>query len=951
MRKCKKRNQCGFLAIAFCLLALFSCRSRLNIKNFIEKEIAKDKKSDFVFSPLPLLGTKFQFFKTSDSVTATANIFNEHKIPLIASIEFPDEFKDLFEKVPTLKNDKVINSTEFEFKFKTETSGETAIPVQVILRREEDRREFGIKSCILRCNNPPVAPKITFTDDAFTISFAKYEKDIAKVGIRIQTGEANELVEVSGEVLGFSETTLSQKVPVAEFFQKYSKIAKSGLRKCFVTVTDNVGLTTVSETSGTHNYATNAQISKIVIEGDGIINPDNGSNLSQYEISLGNKYTGTYYIPVTNEHRNKTGVSYKVRYNESDLSRGATLSPTDSTDPTLIKEINFTNSSTEQNLEFKVESEDKQSSNDYKLKIVLTNATAFIKQLDVYKPTGASANTATFDETKKLAIVDISYNDNDSKEFVISQRLPDNISLYAEVQYSYDNGARWQNFQKDKQITVQLENTKVGSYSQNILFKVRSEYDKLKGENKFTKYTLTLNYKIESNITGNEFELVVDPSIVDVPNLFGNEQTPTITLYSKNGNMLKTFSAKDANKTIQLDDTNIEKELVNGVDSYYVTASIGDIEKGVCVAFGWMINGNEDPSIAGYTSVRIPVTKGSRTTIGLKYNNNSHVTTWGEGVNEEYTVKIDDNIIDYVSNDKVAPLRLTNFYKKDSEKSIKLNEDIYKHIETLGITDSITPLFASSGTDVYIGDCSIILPPALKALSQKAFKGMSGLEEVQFSNDFKGEIDGRAFESCHKLNKISMPQKNSYSVGDYRTDEKGNLLKKIKEAKSMTGAIDEYAVVAVGRRNVVPTIENNGSEYVISEICNYALYHHKCKKVHINCEGDTSSNQHLEKIGKEAFLITQDQKYFSSNNKFYLYILDWGDLLPLSSGDIPTIDGTAPTFSDDSVSPVTVYIVSTRNGRTKENWEKDRKNKWVAKWGMSPDFKKGATIEYAEKFE
>lgn len=146
-----------FFIISFLIFAVVffvQCTQRIDLKKFIEIELAVGNSDDLVFYDIHDVGAKGKSYVPSQKpITGTVPIENEYNLELSAQISYGKNKERLFKTLPTVDT-AASNSKEikFTFKFKQDADASTQhsvgqeVPVTVTLIKKLNGTVFATKS-------------------------------------------------------------------------------------------------------------------------------------------------------------------------------------------------------------------------------------------------------------------------------------------------------------------------------------------------------------------------------------------------------------------------------------------------------------------------------------------------------------------------------------------------------------------------------------------------------------------------------------------------------------------------------------------------------------------------------------------------------------------------------------------------------------------------------------
>lgn len=366
--------------IIFTLSFGTSCKQRMNIKEFIERELAKDRSNTIVLYDTSATGYNNTVYVPSENdITGTVNIKNEYNVGYTAVLTLDAPSQSAYfaagkaPKITLSENDKF----QFKFTFKKEADGNASskgaeVPVTVKLIKKEGGALFAEKHFTIRCNTPPAPLQVSSSGDSFTL---KRDADSIYHDISLVTCTCT--LATNGK--SFDKSFFSRDFASGETSFIVKKLLKtppnnvllynaSGKRTLTGFVTDTVGLRSKEfSCEGDYRYGTGATLSGCKL--DGVSVEFNSTDLKAEKEVSGNEATFTI----------------------GDISPEATLSCTGGTYDSANKKISISAiSETGKTVTITVKSEDEKTTNIYTL-IVKKNATVVL-----------DANALAGDAWKKL---------------------------------------------------------------------------------------------------------------------------------------------------------------------------------------------------------------------------------------------------------------------------------------------------------------------------------------------------------------------------------------------------------------------------------------------------------------------------------------------------------------------------------------------------------------------
>lgn len=166
--------------IIFTLSFGTSCKQRMNIKEFIERELARDRSNTIVLYDTSATGyNDIVYVPSEKDIIGTVNIKNEYNVGYTAVLTLDDPSQvSCFDKAPEISVTEA-GKFQFTFTFKKEadaggtednTAGKGAmVPVTVKLVKKEGGALFAEKRFTIRCNTPPARLQVSSSGDSFTL--------------------------------------------------------------------------------------------------------------------------------------------------------------------------------------------------------------------------------------------------------------------------------------------------------------------------------------------------------------------------------------------------------------------------------------------------------------------------------------------------------------------------------------------------------------------------------------------------------------------------------------------------------------------------------------------------------------------------------------------------------------------------------------------------------------
>lgn len=241
-----------------------SCKQRMNIKEFIERELARDRSNTIVFYDTSATGYNNTVYVPSiKEIIGTVNIKNEYNVGYTAVLTLDNP-----SQVSCFDGDKAPEITvteagkfQFKFTFKKEADGNASskgaeVPVTVKLIKKEGGALFAEKRFTIRCNTPPAPCTVSTDHDAFilTLNNDTIHQDLSIVSNTITIADSTEYKKaLFGGNFSAGKANISVKEIVKLNTNSKPLSAASGKRTLTGFVTDTVGLRS-EEFSGDGDY-------------------------------------------------------------------------------------------------------------------------------------------------------------------------------------------------------------------------------------------------------------------------------------------------------------------------------------------------------------------------------------------------------------------------------------------------------------------------------------------------------------------------------------------------------------------------------------------------------------------------------------------------------------------------------------------------------------------------
>lgn len=239
--------------IIFTLSFGTSCKQRMNIKEFIERELAKDRSNTIVLYDTSATGYNNTVYVPSEKdITGTVNIKNEYNVGYTAVLTLDAPSQSAYfaagkaPKITLSENDKF----QFKFTFKKEADGNASskgaeVPVTVKLIKKEGGALFAEKRFTIRCNTPPAALDVTQDGDSFVLTrnADTIHQDLSMVSNIITIADSTEYKKtLFGGNFSAGKANIAVKEIVKLNTNSKPLSAASGKRTLTGFVTDTVGL-------------------------------------------------------------------------------------------------------------------------------------------------------------------------------------------------------------------------------------------------------------------------------------------------------------------------------------------------------------------------------------------------------------------------------------------------------------------------------------------------------------------------------------------------------------------------------------------------------------------------------------------------------------------------------------------------------------------------------------
>ena len=254
-----KRVACAFVTFGLIFVLPIACKGGL--LDDVEREIARDDaNSPFVFTPSDKMAfstTEQKVYLESDvEITTIADIKNDTRQNLTATLEIDEKDKVLFENAPELTSPTCVDEVSFKFKFRANAEGKEAY-VRIRLTKASGG-EFGVKEGWIRCNSRPVVPEVTFVGGTDKIKIEKPTagsfEDIKDVIVTVSRSGKVEPVEKCEKKYRLSDLPVELKMYKTSTAQGLFDKAVDGMYRVDVEAIDAVGLSSSGQTEDNISY-------------------------------------------------------------------------------------------------------------------------------------------------------------------------------------------------------------------------------------------------------------------------------------------------------------------------------------------------------------------------------------------------------------------------------------------------------------------------------------------------------------------------------------------------------------------------------------------------------------------------------------------------------------------------------------------------------------------------
>lgn len=255
-----KRVACAFVTFGLVFVLPIACKGGL--LDDVEREIARDDaNSPFVFTPSDKMAfstTEQKVYLESDvEITTIADIKNDTRQNLTATLEIDEKDKVLFENAPELTSPTCVDEVSFKFKFRANAEGKEAY-VRIRLTKASGG-EFGVKEGWIRCNSRPAVPEVTFVGGTDKIKIEKPTagsfEDIKDVIVTVFRSDKGESVKKCEKKYRLSDLPTELKMYKGANAQTgLFDTAVDGMYRVDVEAIDAVGLSSSGQTETNISY-------------------------------------------------------------------------------------------------------------------------------------------------------------------------------------------------------------------------------------------------------------------------------------------------------------------------------------------------------------------------------------------------------------------------------------------------------------------------------------------------------------------------------------------------------------------------------------------------------------------------------------------------------------------------------------------------------------------------
>ena len=254
-----KRVACAFVTFGLIFVLPIACKGGL--LDDVEREIARDDaNSPFVFTPSDKMAfstTEQKVYLESDvEITTIADIKNDTRQNLTATLEIDEKDKVLFENAPELTSATCVDEVSFKFKFRSNAEGKEAY-VRIRLTKASGG-EFGVKEGWIRCNSRPAVPEVTFVGGTDKIKIEKPSagsfEDVKDVIVTVSRSGEVEPVKKCEKKYRLSDLPVELKMYKTSTAQGLFDTAVDGMYHVDVEAIDAVGLSSSGQTEDNISY-------------------------------------------------------------------------------------------------------------------------------------------------------------------------------------------------------------------------------------------------------------------------------------------------------------------------------------------------------------------------------------------------------------------------------------------------------------------------------------------------------------------------------------------------------------------------------------------------------------------------------------------------------------------------------------------------------------------------
>ena len=369
--KQKKNFLSFFSGIVIFIIQFFCirCKVRLDIKEFVERELAKDRSNTIVLYDTSATGdNNIVYVPSEKDITGTVNIKNEYNVGYTAvlTLDNPAQKKCFVGDEPPKVTVTETGEFQFTFRFKAiadargdedNTDGKGAmVPVTVKLIKKEGGALFAEKRFTIRCNTSPAPPSLNVKNDVYTIT-KPADTDFATVETTFYYGSDYKKASDWSCSDGTAKRRGKDYMHVAHTPIKEA----NGDRKLVAYALDTAGLKSEPfEKTSSYSYS---KLTTLEIKGvETTIDP----NATDYKDVTFINMSGTLWYPYR-----MSDSSYNIKI--SKLAEGASVAYAntlyDKVDDKIPVSVTDNDTKNQKKLKFVVTAEDEETSKTYKLTV------------------------------------------------------------------------------------------------------------------------------------------------------------------------------------------------------------------------------------------------------------------------------------------------------------------------------------------------------------------------------------------------------------------------------------------------------------------------------------------------------------------------------------------------------------------------------------------------------